>query len=254
VVTEAEGYRAMYHGTTLHGRQSLNPSRSMEPLTYYHRTGPIGEFLSAFGNGHPNGRVGVVGLGTGSLVAYASAHQQWTFYEIDPAVVRISFDSHYFTFLANATIRPTIVLGDARLSLLNAIPHGYDLLILDAFSSDSIPVHLMTREALAIYIGALAEHGVVAFHISNRHLDLGPLLGSLAEAERLTAMVRTDTVGLEESTQTGKMSSVWLMMARFPEDLLTLSADTRWATPRAGAKNSVWTDDFSNIWTAVRMQ
>jgi spermidine synthase len=253
VVTEAGGYRALYHGTTLHGRQNLNPSRSMDPLTYYHRAGPIGEFLTAFASERPDGRVGVIGLGTGTLVTYASANQQWTFYEIDPAVVRIASDPHYFTFLTNAAIRPAIVLGDARLSLRNAVPHGYDLLTRDAFSSDAIPVHMMTREALAIYSGALAEHGVVAFHISNRHLDLEPVLGSLAQAERLTAIVRADMVP-KERTQTGQDSSIWLMMARSPGDLLTLSADKRWAAARTGSKDSLWTDDFSNIWTALKMR
>ena len=127
VVTEAGGYRALYHGTTLHGRQSLDPSGSMEPLSYYHRTGPIGEFLTRFAVGRPNGRVGVIGLGIGSLVTYASVNQRWTFYEIDPAIVRISSDPRYFTFLTNAATRPTIVLGDARLSLRAAVPRGYDL-------------------------------------------------------------------------------------------------------------------------------
>jgi spermidine synthase len=251
VVTEAGGYRTLYHGTTLHGRQSLNPGRSMEPLTYYHRTGPIGEFLEGFAVARPNGRVGVIGLGIGSLVTYASVNQQWTFYEIDPAVARIASDPHYFTFLTNAAIRPAIVLGDARLSLRDAVPHGYDLLVLDAFSSDAIPVHLMTREALAIYLGVLAEHGALAFHISNRHLDLEPVLGSLAHADHLTAILRSDR-GPDVSTQMGKNASLWLMMARSPEDLLTLSTDRRWVTARTGANAGVWTDDFSNIWAALK--
>ena len=227
VVTEAGGYRALYHGTTLHGRQSLDPSRSMEPLSYYHRTGPIGEFLTRFAVGRPNGRVGVIGLGIGSLVTYASVDQRWTFYEIDPAIVRMSSDPRYFTFLTNAANRPTIVLGDARLSLRKAAPRGDDLVILDAFSSDAIPVHLMTREAVAIYTGVLAEHGVLAFHISNRHLNLEPVLGSLAEAEHMTAILRVDA-GPDKSVRTGKNLS------------------------RTGSTNSVWTDDFSNIWTAFK--
>jgi hypothetical protein len=251
VVTESGGYRALFHGTTLHGRQSLQPSRSMEPLSYYHRTGPIGEFLTRFAVEHPNGRVGVVGLGIGSLLAYASEHQRWTFYEIDPAIVRIASDPHYFTFLTNAASRPTIVLGDARLSLRNAVPRGYDLIILDAFSSDAIPVHLLTQEAVAIYMGVLAEHGVLAFHISNRFLNLEPVLGSLAEAEHLTAILRLD-INPDESMQTGKASSVWLMMARAANDLLPLSARTGWAKASTGSRGSVWTDDFSNIWAALK--
>jgi spermidine synthase len=249
VILDPEGrYRSLYHGTTLHGRQSLDPSRSMEPLTYYHRTGPIGQLLTAFADRHPTGRVGAVGLGTGSLAPYATAGQHWTFYEIDPAVVRISEDPRYFTYLPNAPAGTCIVLGDARLSLTAAAPHAYDLLILDAFSSDAIPVHLLTREALGVYRNALAPNGVIAFHISNRHLDLQPVLANLAQDEHMAALIRSDAV-TEESHRGGNTSSVWLVMAQAREDLSTLLADSRWVPPRREAASALWTDDFSNIWT-----
>ena len=109
----------------------------------------------------------------------------------------------------------------------------------------------MTREAVAIYMGVLAEHGVLAFHISNRHLNLEPVLGSLAQAEGMTAILRADA-GPDEGVRTGKNLSIWLMMARSPEDLPTLSTDMGWVKARTGAKGSVWTDDFSNIWTAFK--
>jgi spermidine synthase len=244
-------YRALYHGTTLHGSQSLDRTQSLEPLTYYHRTGPIGQFMGGFSNLHSKGHVGVIGLGTGSLAAYAMADQQWTFYEIDPAVARISANPRYFTYLMNASARSRIVLGDARLSLRNSSPHDYDLLVLDAFSSDAIPVHLLTREALEVYLGVLAEHGVIAFHISNRHLNLQPVLGRLADAKHLTALVRTDSA-TAETTKSGKLSSVWLLMARSRDDLLIPGADPRWVAPTTQAKGSLWTDDFSNIWSVFR--
>jgi spermidine synthase len=252
VILDPDGrYRSLYHGTTLHGRQSLDPSRSMEPLTYYHRTGPIGQLLTAFADRHPTGRVGAVGLGTGSLAPYATAGQHWTFYEIDPAVVRISEDPRYFTYLPNAPAGTCIVLGDARLSLTAAAPHAYDLLILDAFSSDAIPVHLLTREALGVYRNALAPNGVIAFHISNRHLDLQPVLANLAQDEHMAALIRSDAV-TEESHRGGNTSSVWLVMAQAREDLSTLLADSRWVPPRREAASALWTDDFSNIWTVFR--
>lgn len=120
--------------------------------------------------------------------------QVWTFYEIDPAVVRISQDRRYFTFLDDTRAKFNLVLGDARLSLMNEASNEFDLLILDAFSSDAIPVHLLTREALAIYQNAVAEDGLLAFHISNRHLALQPVLARLATDRELTALVRNDPI------------------------------------------------------------
>ena len=216
----------------------------MEPLSYYHRTGPIGELLTRFAVGRPNGRVGVIGLGIGSLVTYASVDQRWTFYEIDPAIVRIASDPQYFTFLTNAAIRPTIVLGDARLSLRNAVARGYDLVIVDAFSSDAIPVHLMTREAVAIYMGVLAEHGVLAFHISNRHLNLEPCSAALLKREHMTAILRVDA-GPDESCGQAE----FVHMADDGASLKIPDAQRRQGLGKArtGAKDSVWTGDFQHL-------
>jgi hypothetical protein len=245
------GYRSLYHGTTLHGRQSLDPARISEPLTYYHRQGPVGQLLDAFAAQRPDGSVAVIGMGTGSLAAYATARQHWTFYEIDPAVVRIAEDARYFTYLSRASTRPAVVLGDARLSLRHAQAHEYDLIILDAFSSDAIPVHLLTLQALTVYRNALAVNGVLAFHISNRHLDLQPVLSGLAEAGHLTAMIRSDVI-TEESAALGNTSSDWLLMAQSRGDFLTLGSDRRWIAPRTSAVSALWTDDFSNIWTVFK--
>ena len=121
MINETDGeFRSLYHGTTLHGRQSRDSARSAEPLTYYHRTGPVGQLLVAVDDSRPNGRVAVVGLGTGSIAAYARPGQQWTFYEIDPAVVQIAQDPQYFTYLSSAAVPAHIVLGDARLALKKA--------------------------------------------------------------------------------------------------------------------------------------
>jgi spermidine synthase len=252
VVSDVNGrYHALYHGTTLHGRQSVDPRRALDPLAYYHRSGPIGEVIGMFTHHVATARVGVVGLGTGALAAYAEPGQQWTFFEIDPAVVRIAQDPHYFTYLQRAAVAPRIVLGDARVSLSRVPPHSFDLLILDAFSSDAVPVHLLTREALTVYGNALTDGGLLAFHISNRHLDLEPVLSTLANAAQFAALVRSDQVR-NDSTADGKASSVWLVMSRSADSLQPLTRDPWWVAPRQGTRSSLWTDDYSNIWSVFK--
>jgi spermidine synthase len=252
VVSDMGGrYHTLYHGTTLHGRQSLDPRRALDPLAYYHRSGPIGDVLAIFANRVRNGRVGVVGLGTGALAAYAERGQQWTFFEIDPAVARIAADPQYFTYLQRSAVTPRIVLGDARVSLSRVAPHSFDVLILDAFSSDAVPVHLLTREALTVYGNALTDNGLLAFHISNRHLDLEPVLGTLADAEHFSALVRADQATTDAAAE-GKATSVWLVMSRSANALLALRNDRRWLAPHEGTRSSLWTDDYSNIWSVFK--
>jgi spermidine synthase len=247
VLNDANGhFRSLYHGTTLHGRQSLDPAKESEPLTYYHRKSPIGQLFSALADRLAAGHIGVIGLGTGTLAVYSTPDQRWTFYEIDPAVVRISQNPAYFTYLKNARALLHIQQGDARLSLRLSSPRAYDLLIFDAFSSDAIPVHLMTREALMLYQTVLAADGVLAFHISNRHLKLEPILARLAAEEGLVALVQIDQITAEDVAM-GKGSSQWVVMARTLADLRSLSIDSRWTRARAQQNTPLWTDDFSNI-------
>ena len=247
VLNDANGhFRSLYHGTTLHGRQSLDPAKESEPLTYYHRKSPIGQLFSALADRLAAGDIGVIGLGTGTLAVYATPSQRWTYYEIDPAVVRISQNPAYFTYLKNARAPLHIQQGDARLSLRLSSPRAYDLLIFDAFSSDAIPVHLMTREALALYQTVLSGDGVLAFHISNRHLKLEPILARLAAEQGLVALVQIDQITAEDVAM-GKGASQWVMMARTLADLHSLSIDSRWTRARAPQGTPLWTDDFSNI-------
>jgi len=235
----------LFHGNTLHGEQALDPARRHEPLSYYHHGGPIGQVMATLSDRLQAGQIGVVGLGAGSLAAYARPGQQWTFYEIDPAVERIAGSPEYFTYLSDCGESCRVVLGDARLSLARA-PERFDLLILDAFSSDAIPVHLMTREALQIYFDRLSPTGVVAFHISNRHLDLRPILGALAADMKLEAITQFDG---RQDKQRGYLPSTWMVMARQRGALDQLKADPRWAAPTVGPE--VWTDDFSNVFKAL---
>jgi hypothetical protein len=243
-------YHLLVHGKTLHGMQSLDTDQRREPLTYYHRTGPIGQVFGAM-SPSPAASVAVIGLGAGSLASYAHPRQPMVFYEIDPVVEQLARDARYFTFLRDSPGEVRVVLGDARLTLAQAPAASFALIVLDAFSSDAIPVHLVTREAFALYQRKLAPHGWIACHISNLHLDLEPVFGRLAHDARLTCLVRDDTVVSSAEAATGKAPSIWLILARQPEDLAPFSRDVRWRPARRDS-SGVWTDDHSSLLNAFR--
>lgn len=240
----------LLHGTTVHGTQSSDPSRIREPLSYYHATGPIGQL---FGTLQDEGRlsVGVIGLGAGTIGCYAQPGERWTFYEIDPAIVGIAEDRRLFTYLSDCMDHYEVVLGDARISISSAPSATYDLLIMDAFSSDSIPIHLVTKEALDLYKAKLAPNGLLVFNITNRYIDLTPVLAGLAEAGELVGVVQRDrNISPELSTQ-GKTASDWAVLARHEEDLEELMLDPRWEPLREGSAR-LWTDDFSDLLGVLR--
>jgi spermidine synthase len=246
VTVDSEGkYRQLVHGTTLHGRQSLDPVRAGEPLTYFTRTGPIGQLFAERGDRART--VGVVGLGVGSLASYSRPGQDWTFYEIDPAVRQIAENPAYFGFLAGSRAPIQMQMGDARLSLASARDGQYDVLVLDAYSSDSVPVHLLTREALALYVQKLAPGGILAFHISNQHLNLEPVLANLAQDAGLVCRNQEDGEITTDLLDQGKTPSQWMVLARREADFGGLNKDPRWQPGREDAAVGVWTDDFSSI-------
>jgi SAM-dependent methyltransferase len=246
--TNPEGatFRALYHGSTVHGQQRLDRPGRHEPLTYYHPAGPVGKLFDKWTATHRAPlRVAAVGLGTGSLAYYARPTDAWDFYEIDPAVERIARNPEYFNFLSECmTDRLRVVLGDARLRLADA-DGRYDVIVLDAFSSDAIPTHLLTREALELYERKLAPGGVLAFHISNRYLDLGPIIarGARSLSPPLVVISWDDVTG---DVASGRLPSTWLVLARTWSDLAPLGLPTGWAVqPRPDTP--LWTDDFSNL-------
>jgi hypothetical protein len=246
-------YHALLHGTTLHGLQNFDSARRQrEPLSYYYPTGPIGQVFEALGGQDAPRSVGAVGLGVGSIACYSQPGQEWTFYEIDPLVERIARNPRFFTFLQDCAPGAEVVLGDARLSLVYAPDAHYDLLILDAYSSDSIPLHLLTREALALYLDKLAPHGILAFHISNRYLGLIPVLANLSRDAGLVSYDQKDSVLSEEDRKLGKTGSQWVIMARETADLGKLAADPRWTSLKDQPHAAVWTDDFSSILNVLR--
>jgi hypothetical protein len=238
------GFVSLAHGTTLHGRQiigDVNP----EPLSYYHRKSPIGDILAARGERAKS--VGIVGLGVGTLAAYAKPESRWVFYEIDPAVERIARDNRFFRYLEACGGRCTVALGDARLTLARTMPR-HDILVLDAFSSDAIPVHLLTIEAMDVYEKSLAPDGVLAFHISNRHIRLRPVVARLARERGWTVFGRLDS---GSDTKRGDQQSEWVVMTRRPEDLDVLPTNPGWTRIVPGGEQA-WSDDFSNVWTALK--
>jgi hypothetical protein len=194
----------------------------------------------------------VIGLGAGSLACYKQPDQQWTFYEIDPSVVGIAHDPRYFTYMQDCAPDADILLGDARLSLVSAPDHAYDLIVLDAYSSDSIPVHLITREALALYQRKLAPGGVLAFHISNLYLDLKLALGNLSADAGLAGLWRDDLVLTHEEQASGRSGSQWAIMGRLVSDLGAPASDPRWQALVPQPETTVWTDDYSSIFSVFR--
>jgi hypothetical protein len=235
----------LYHGSTMHGWQFTEPGRRCEPLSYYHRKGPLGAIFGAFNAQPATPNVAVVGLGAGGMMPYAQAGQKWTFYEINPAVLSLAQDSRYFTYLRDCAATPAeIILGDARLQLQHAPDGYYGLIVLDAFNSDAIPVHLLTREALALYMSKLADRGQLAIHISNRCLNLRPVVGDLAKNANLSAFVLDDS---SYDVSIGKAPSEWVVLARSPSELGSLLRDRRWRPLRGRPQPKVWTDDFSDI-------
>jgi hypothetical protein len=231
------------HGSTNHGMQRLDPKLRLEPCTYYHRAGPVGQIIDAVLQQRPLRQIGVVGLGTGTIAAYGRPGQRITFYEIDPAVVQIARNPELFTYLSDCQADVEVIVGDARLSLADGPPRLFDLLLIDAFSSDAIPVHLLTREALALYFQRLADQGVLGVHVSNRHLDLEPVLADLAEDAGLVARVCEDG----DDRKVGKYASTWVALARRDEDLGQLAHDSRWKPLACRPGSRLWTDHFSNI-------
>lgn len=249
-VDPASATRLLYHGNTIHGRQFIEPNRQREPLSYFHRDGPLGQIFEAFNSNAFSRNVAIVGLGTGSMACYAQPEQHWTFYEINPAVISVAQNTEYFTYLEKCAVGPTqIVLGDARLQLQNAPDQHFGLIVLDAFNSDAIPVHLMTHEAITLYTSKLAIGGMLAFHISNRSLQLETVLANLAKRNK--AMIVSFADG-EHNPVSGKDPSEWVVMAQHSPAFDALAQSPRWRWLEGRSESHAWTDDFSNILSVFR--
>jgi len=250
VTRDAGGpFHRFYHGTTLHGLQFATPDRADEPLAYYHRLGPCGAIMELREQKSTEKRVAVIGLGIGATLAYARPDEAWTVYEIDPEVVRIARDSAWFSHWRLARSRSIeVVVGDARIGLQRAVPGRFGLIVLDAFSSGSVPVHLLTREAFQLYLSRLAPEGVLAANISSWALDLNRVIANLAADANLVCFNWRDDGIIPKSDATlGKYPSSWVVVARRESDLGGLTKDPRWRRLRPRNKSAPWTDSYSNI-------
>ena len=244
--------RYLIHGGVVHGIQHLEAGMRREPSTYFHKTGPIGQVFTAFHGRQDKSRIAVIGLGIGTLAAYSEAGQQWTFFEIDPEIADLARDPRQFTYLSDSPARMRIVLGDARIALAKEPARAFDVLIVDAFSSDAIPVHLLTREALQLYLQKLDAGGVIAFHITNSYLNLDVLIADLAHDAGLVCLLQHDVRADAAAVSLGKATSRWALMAKSADALGPLARDARWQPVSARATPMAWTDDFSNPLGLVR--
>jgi hypothetical protein len=243
--------RVLMHGTTLHGVQSLKPGLQTEPTSYYTRESGVGIAMMAAPSLYgPNARVGVIGLGTGTLACYRLPGQSWTFFEIDPAMVRIASDPSRFSYLSRCAPEARIVLGDARLKVAELPPASLDLLVVDAFSSDAVPMHLLTREALRVYTRALRTRGLLMIHISNRYLNLEPILAAGAREERLNAKIMRYNPDVEATFLANAHPSVWVALTRDPAVMRRLNEGREedvFLPMDDDPDFAGWTDDYATI-------
>jgi hypothetical protein len=238
----------LVHGNTDHGAQFTDPARRREPLIYYSLQGPAGQALTALRQSGPLTPVGIIGLGAGAMACLSAPAERWTFFEIDPAIVATARDPRYFSYLADCG-NPEIVLGDGRLQVAKAPLAFYRVLVVDAFGSDAIPVHLLTREAMDLYFARLQPGGVLLVHFSNRNIDLLPVLATLAADRGLAARWQFYRPGPNEQ---GVSASEWAIFARNDRDFGPIATDPRWQNLPAPNGRPVWTDDYANILSVIR--
>ncbi len=242
-VHERGGYRLMVHGTTLHGAQALDPEEAWRPATYYAPETPIGQVFNA--HIRP-GRAGLIGLGVGSVACYAWPEQEYVYFEIDPIVARLAQDPDQFTYLSDCTPDARVVLGDGRLKLAEEPDEGFDLLLIDAFSSDSIPAHLLTREAIELYLSKVNDEGAVLLHVSNRYLALESVVARIAADLGVPGRVKFDAPDTEHWPSYRAQASGVVALARTEVALTGLNLETGWTVLEADGGRP-WTDDYSNI-------
>ncbi len=249
-----EGWlHSLVHGGTVHGSQRRDSTENLQiPLSYYHPTGPLGDIIDLIKTLDKK-RVAAVGLGTGAIAAYADTSWRLVFYELNPVMEQIALDKKYFTYLSDCKDRRcdlAVVLGDGRLSLSKS-KEVFDLIVLDAFSSASIPIHLLTLEALQIYLNKLSPDGLVAFHISNYHLNLETVLYRLSKQLGLSARIRND---FNPELNEEKEVSTWVVMSRNEDSLFVLDTNIEWTLLQADPDAPLWTDTHSDIIRVIQWE
>jgi SAM-dependent methyltransferase len=240
----------MFHGTTIHGAQALTPAERCRATTYYAGTTPLGQALANVLSRHPRAHVGVVGLGVGTLATYTRPGDRMRFFEIDPEVQTIAQDRRYFTYLSDcAKGHIDVVLGDARLTLARERPADFDLLMLDAFSADTVPTHLLTVEALRLYLGLLKPDGILVLHLSNRNLALEAPVAATAREIGAIALMQ-DFAPPKSATVFGVTPTQAMLIAKSRDAASGFIGDKRWRPARDDGARP-WTDDYSNVFGAL---
>jgi len=245
-------FHLIFHGTTLHGAQSLEPKKRLQPMSYFHPSGPAGQAFKLLSENGFDKPVAIVGLGAGALACYGKQGQDFIFYEIDSLVERIARNPNLFTYLKDCPPRTSVQIGDARVTLARAPDRSYGMFILDAFSGDAIPVHLLTQQAVELYLSKLVADGVLLFHISNRYMDLVPVIDRIAAELKLVAFLSHDWEVSEQERAEGKQPSTWVIMARQPSLLAPFQSDSKWKRLTGDLKGELWTDNYSNILRVLR--
>lgn len=251
VMTTDGQYHVLMHGTTIHGAEKFRNDDGTpvtgrpEPITYYHKDGGIGQAITAMRErkGAPL-RVAVIGLGSGSLACASEPGEDWKFFEIDQTMVDSARDPKYFTYIQKCEPDLKPVIGDARLTFAKEPSGTYDLIIVDAYSSDAIPIHLATEEAMEIYKDKLAPHGAVVMHVSNRHLELESVVVGIADANDLKSWIYSEDSGRDAEYI---FSTTVVVSAREEADVGRLASSDKWTLTEAEDNQRVWTDDYSNI-------
>src|ERR1700712_5059901 len=255
VVTPSGQYHVLMHGTTIHGAEKFQNDDGTpltgrpEPITYYHQDGGIGQAISAIRarKGSPL-RVAVIGLGAGTLACASEPGENWKFFEIDQTMVDTARDPKYFTYIRDCEPGLKPVIGDARLTFAREPDDIYDLIIVDAYSSDAIPIHLATEEAMEIYKNKLAPQGAVLMHVSNRHLELASVVVGIAEENDMKSWVYSEDSGRDNEYI---FTTDVVVSAREEADVGTLASSDQWALTEPNENQRVWTDDYSNVLGAV---
>jgi hypothetical protein len=240
--------RKLLHGDTIHGIESTDPERAGQPLSYYYPGGSVSDVIELLrARGKPE-NFAILGLGAGTMAAYGDSNHHVRFYEIDPSVEPIA--RQYFTFLPRCGANCDVVIGDGRLRLARERDGSFDFLLLDAFSSDSVPTHLLSREAVKMYLSKLTPDGIVMFHVSNRYLDVEKLVSALVADSGLVAFSRFDDA--KDLRKLGKSSAYHIVAARRMEDLQGIRGRPGWVAVTRPADFQPWTDDYSNLLSLIR--
>jgi hypothetical protein len=247
----AQKLHVLIDGSTRHGAQSLDPELRRRPTTYFHPSGPLGDIMRALRERGPVEEIGIIGLGAGTIAAYGEPGERITYFEIDPGVARIAQDPALFTYLHDSRAKVSIVLGDGRRRIAECADARFDLIILDAFSSDAIPVHLLTRESIELYLRKLKPNGCLALHLTNGYLSLEPVVGAIAADLGVPAALRYDRSRTPEQTFEAKDYAKWAVIGHGDAGSLPIAHTEGWSQMepdrKAYPKELFWTDDQSNL-------